>query len=121
MHDYHAVSALVAHLAAQPESGKVEEVRVRASPVFSPESLQQAYEMQTVETALEGSRLVVEEADDHRSCDACGAVWRLAREDVAGHLVVCPSCGTPAPIGEDVGLELLEVRTARPARARSVT
>ncbi len=114
MHDYHAVSALIRRLAGEPDAGAVEEVRVRASPVFSPESLQQAYEMQTLDTPLEGSRLLVEEAEDERVCEACGAAWRLSRDDVAGHLVVCPSCGTPAPIGEDIGLELLEVRGARP-------
>lgn len=120
MHDYHAVSALIDRLNAGADAGEVEEVRVRASPIFSPESLQQAYEMQTIDTPLEGSRLIVEEADDDRTCDACGRVWRLSPDDVAGHLVVCPSCGAITPIDESAGLELLEVRTAR-ATPRTVS
>jgi Zn finger protein HypA/HybF involved in hydrogenase expression len=110
MHDYHAVSVLIRDLFTHPAAGDIDEVLVRASPVFSPESLQQAYEMQTIDTPLAGSRLLVEEAVDERTCDGCRTVWRLSSDDVAGHVVVCPSCGAMTPIGENVGLELLEVR-----------
>jgi Zn finger protein HypA/HybF involved in hydrogenase expression len=106
MHDYHAVSALVARLAVEQD---VAEVRVRASPVFSPESLQQAYEMQTIDTPLAGSRLVVEEAADRRRCAVCGADWGLSRDDVAGHTVICPTCGALSPIDETATLELVDV------------
>ncbi len=116
MHDYHAVTALIRRLAADPAAGGLDEVRVRASPVFSPESLQQAYEMQTLETPLAGSRLVVEEATEDRTCGACGTTWRLSANDVAGHLVVCPSCGALTPIDETVGLELLEVTATKDDR-----
>jgi len=44
VHDYHAVSALVAHLTRDPGlAAGIAEVRVRASPVFSPEALLHAY------------------------------------------------------------------------------
>jgi Zn finger protein HypA/HybF involved in hydrogenase expression len=120
MHDYHAVSALVAHLTADAGlAPRVTEVRVKASAVFSPESLAQAYEIQTMETPLAGSRLVVEEAAEDRTCESCGSTWRLSRDDVAGHLVLCPSCGGLSPIDETAGLELLEVTAAEPARPAS--
>jgi Zn finger protein HypA/HybF involved in hydrogenase expression len=110
VHDYHAVSALVAHLSADPNlADTVDEVHVRASPVFSPESLEQAYEMQTIDTPLAGSRLVVEEVADRRRCAGCGAHWILSQDDVAGHTIICPTCGALSPIDETVGIELVEI------------
>jgi Zn finger protein HypA/HybF involved in hydrogenase expression len=106
MHDYHAVSTLVARLAGRRD---VAEVHIRASPVFSRESLQQAYEMQTIDTPLAGSRLVVEEAADRRRCADCGADWTLSRDDVAGHTVICPTCGALSPIDDTVTLELVDI------------
>jgi Zn finger protein HypA/HybF involved in hydrogenase expression len=119
MHDYHAVSALVARLTDDPAAVDVTQVRVRASPVFSPESLEQAYEMQTIETPLAGSRLLVEEAEDDRVCATCGAEWRLSRDDVAGHLVVCPSCGALFPIGETTTLELVDIERRKDGSAHA--
>lgn len=120
MHDYHAVSALVAELTSDPDAtGEVVEVRVQASPVFSPESLQQAYEVLTAETPLAGSRLVVEEAIDQRECSACGTAWTVSREDVVGHLVVCPSCGSPSPLGDHIGIELLALEREEKRRAHA--
>ena len=78
MHDYFAVSALVARLARDPSlAGGIAEVRVRASPVFSPEALQQAYQMLTEDTPLSGSRLLVEELADRRECAQCGTGWTV--------------------------------------------
>ena len=111
MHDYHAVTGLVASLTAGPDpADDILEVRVQASPVFSPEALVQAYEMLTEGTPLAGSRLSVEESVDRRECPACGHGWTVSRDDVVGHLVVCPSCGVPSPLGDDIGIELLEIR-----------
>ena len=77
MHDYHAVSALVAHLARDPSLATgIAEVRVRASPVFSPEALRQAYQMLTEDTPLSGSRLLVEELADRHECAQCGTAGR---------------------------------------------
>ena len=114
MHDYHAVGALIAHLAADPslEEG-IAEVRVRASPVFSPEALRQAYQMLTEDTPLRGSRLLVEELADRRECVLCGTSWVVSPDDVAGHVVICPSCGALAPLGGGAAIELLEIRSHR--------
>lgn len=112
MHDYHAVKALVERLTsgsgALPASG-ITEVRIRAGAAFSPEALEQAYEMLTPGTALEGSRLVVEELPQERSCSACGRAWTVTREDLAGHVVVCPSCGDLSSIEGSTRLEIVEI------------
>jgi hypothetical protein len=53
MHDYHAVAALIERIASQTEDlERVTEVRIRADAAFSPETLQQAYAMLTLGTAL---------------------------------------------------------------------
>jgi len=112
VHDYHAVSALVARLARDPSLTEgIADVRVRASPVFSPDALRQAYQMLTEDTPLSGSRLLVEELADHRECAQCGTAWAVSPDDVAGHLVVCPSCGTLTPLDASAAIELLEIRS----------
>ncbi|HLZ37596.1 MAG TPA: hydrogenase/urease maturation nickel metallochaperone HypA [Mycobacteriales bacterium] len=110
MHEYHAVSALVALLQRDPSLAGPE-VRVRASPVFCADSLQQAFEMLTADTALAGSRLAVEEMSDRRTCARCGWQSTVSRDDVVGHAVVCPRCGAvssaEAFAGAGSGIELL--------------
>ena len=113
LHDYHAVSALVARLTRDPSLATgIAEVRVRASPVFSPEALQQAYQMLTEDTPLCGSRLLVDELADRRECALCGARWLVSSDDLAGHLVVCPSCGALSPLDAGAAIELLEIRSS---------
>ena len=112
MHDYHAVSALVARLARDPSLTEgIADVRVRASPVFSPDALRQAYQMLTEGTPLSGSRLLVEELADRRECAQCETAWAVSPDDVASHLVICPSCGAPASLDAGAAIELLEIRT----------
>jgi Zn finger protein HypA/HybF involved in hydrogenase expression len=111
VHDYHAVRALIEQLTAEPDLPEgILEVRVEASAEFSPEALVQAYEMLAPGTRLEGSRLVVTEQDQGRECLSCGASWTLTPDEVIGHLVVCPSCGTASLLGGTAGLRLVEVR-----------
>lgn len=122
MHDYHAVSALVARLAADPGLAEgIAEVRVRASPVFSPDALRQAYQMLTEDTPLRGSRLLVEELADCRQCARCGTAWTVSPDDVAGHLVICPSCGALTPLGGGAVIELLSCTTVRSELAGAVS
>jgi hydrogenase nickel incorporation protein HypA/HybF len=111
MHDYHAVKALIERLTdgSTELPTPVVEVRIRAGAAFSPEALQQAYEMLTPGTPLEGSALEVQDLPQERSCSACGRTWSVSREDLAGHLVVCPSCGALSPIEGSTALELIEV------------
>ena len=112
MHDYHAVSALVERLVRDPSLAEaIAEVRVRASPVFSPEALRQAYQILTEDTPLGGSRLLVEELADRRECSQCGTAWAVSPDDVAGHLVICPTCGALTPLDAGAAIELLEIRS----------
>lgn len=108
MHEYQAVDALIERLTSGPDAPeRAVEVRVRAGVAFSPEALQQAWEMRTSDTPLEGSRLVLEERSDERECPACGTSWSITSDDVAGHLLICPSCGAPSPIEAGTYLEVL--------------
>lgn len=116
MHDYHAAEALVERLTAELDTRELErvaEVRIRASPVFSPEALQQAYELLARETPLEGSRLLVEDLPDERECPVCGTRWLVSIDDVAGHLLVCPSCGALSAIENGSGIEVVAVMAGR--------
>jgi hydrogenase nickel incorporation protein HypA/HybF len=112
MHDYHAVEALVEQLTGTLGSldvERIDEVRIRADAVFSPEALQQAYEMLTPGTPLEGSRLVVEEVHGERECPACGKTWAVSHGDLAGHMLICPSCGALSSIEGGAGIEVVGV------------
>ena len=111
MHDQHAVQELIARLSCLE---RVREVRVRAGVVFSPEALVQAYEMQTAGTPLEGTRLIVEERREERTCATCGRTWEVTADDVAGHVVLCPSCGAPTPLEELAGLEIVGITWGSP-------
>lgn len=117
MHEYHAVEALVERLTSEPddlEDERIFEIRIRAGVAFSPEALQQAYEMLTQDTPLEGSRLVIEELPDGHECPECRTSWALAPEDVAGHLLACPSCGLLSEFEGGTGIEVVGLgRTAR--------
>ncbi len=108
MHEYHAVEAVVERL-TNAHLEDVTEVRIQAGPTFSPEALEQAYAMLTQDTPLEGSRLLVEDVPDERECTACARSWSVTREDVAGHLVLCPSCGSPSPVDGGASIEVLGI------------
>jgi hydrogenase nickel incorporation protein HypA/HybF len=108
MHEYHAVEAVVERLTSAGLRG-LTEVRIQAGPTFSPEALQQAYTMLTQDTPLAGSRLVVVELPDERGCSACGRGWTVTRDDVAGHAVLCPSCGSPSPSDGGASIEVLGI------------
>ncbi len=124
MHDYYAVETLVEQLTKElgglgdPGAERVQQVRVRADVTLSPESLEQAYEMLTQDTPLEGSRLVFAGPPDERWCETCGHRWAATHDDVAGHLLICPSCGTLIPIESKVTIEVLEITSAPAAGAR---
>jgi Zn finger protein HypA/HybF involved in hydrogenase expression len=111
MHDYHAISVLIEKLLETGES--IDEVRIKVGVDSSPESLQQAYEMLTHDTPLEGSRLLIEERLDVRRCPGCDELWRATREDVLGHMIICPWCGQATPVDKEAGIEVVEVSATR--------
>ena len=84
-------------------------MRIRAGAAFSPERLQQAFDMQTPNTALAGSRLVVETRAEEHICPTCGHAWTLSPDDVAGHAILCPACGHPDALTGQAVIELLGV------------
>jgi hydrogenase nickel incorporation protein HypA/HybF len=115
VHDVHAVEALIERLTEEVggrEAGTVRVVHIRADITLSPEALEQAYEMVTLGTALEGSRLVVDGTAEARLCETCGVSSPVTHEDVAGHLLVCPSCGALAPLEGFTGLVVTGVELA---------
>ncbi|HEX9122316.1 MAG TPA: hydrogenase maturation nickel metallochaperone HypA [Actinomycetota bacterium] len=115
MHDYHAVHALVERLTGELDPAELEavaRVRIRAGAAFSPEALMQAYEMLTLATPLEGSRLVVEGSTDRAECPTCGHAWAVTDDDLAGHWLACPSCGALCEFGTGAGLEVVGITSA---------
>ncbi len=113
MHDFHAAEALVERLKGDYSAAELErvaEVQISASAVYSPEALQQGYEMLTRGTALSASRLVVEEAACEHRCPNCGRTWRISRDDLADHMILCTYCASLSPIDADGCVELLAVR-----------
>lgn len=73
------VGVIAVHLRLGPLSGVVKK------------ALEPAYEMACAGTALEGSRLVIEEMPVIGLCRNCQAKRTL----VSMQLLVCPECGTP--------------------------
>jgi Zn finger protein HypA/HybF involved in hydrogenase expression len=109
MHDYQVVATLVERLTDQLDGrDRVRQVRIRANPVFSPDALEQAFEMLTRQTRLEGSRLLIEKSEDHE-CPACRASWTPAHDDLIGSLVICPTCSAPSPMPHHMGIEVLAI------------
>jgi hydrogenase nickel incorporation protein HypA/HybF len=109
MHDYQVVATLVERLTDRldhPE--RVTEVRIRANPIFSPDALEQAFEVLTADTRLAGSRLVIETSDDC-TCPVCAATWKPTHDDLVGAYVICPACGAPAPMQGRTGIQVLGV------------
>jgi Zn finger protein HypA/HybF involved in hydrogenase expression len=117
VHDYHAVEVLIDRLRNELddlERNPVAEVRIRADTIFSPEALQQAYEMQTTDTPLQGSALFVERRAE-RECRTCGHAWTATDDDLTGHWVVCPECGALSPTQGGGNIEVVGVtRAPRP-------
>jgi Zn finger protein HypA/HybF involved in hydrogenase expression len=116
MHEYHSVEALIDRLSGQPEPELIGRVRVRVGAALSAEALGQAYEMLTQDTPLEGSLLVVESRTAERACPACGTRWVATFDDLAGHLLFCPSCGAPVALDGSATIEVVEISRDRRAK-----
>ena len=39
-------------------------------------------------------------------------MWRVTRDDVLGHVIVCPSCGAGCSVDREAEIEVLEVSAA---------
>ncbi len=108
MHDYEAVEKLIDRLVeGLGPFDRITRVRIRVSPIYSPNALEQAFEMVTRDTPLEGAELEIEGAGE-QMCPSCGARWSPTHDDLAGPWLVCPECASRTPI-ESTGLAVLEV------------
>lgn len=117
MHDLHAVRTLVERLTEQlggAELERVEQVRIRADGAFSAAALQLAYEVVTLDTALAGSMLVVEEQPRHHLCPTCERTFPVAHEDLVGNLTICPLCGAVSAVEAGDGIEVIAVTRRSP-------
>jgi Zn finger protein HypA/HybF involved in hydrogenase expression len=117
VHEYGIMRELVARLGkdAQALGGqRVMEIRLRRGSVYSEEALRRAFATLAAGTPLAGAHLVIEEFSAIRACEACGGERRIAAEDVADHVYVCPDCGATCHVDEAYGLEVLAVTAEEP-------
>jgi len=97
---------------------RVKEVHLRKGELrlLADEALQQAYRLLTAGTALEGSRLLIEEVRSEVLCRSrsCGYRGPAGYHDEPGwHLTVpvlaCPRCGSPVELLRGDELELVRL------------
>lgn len=111
MHEYSIVSDIVHSVVqALPREGSphVRRVRFRRGSAFAQEALEQAFEMTTRGTPLEGAELKVEAVATELTC-GCGHRQVVHADEVVGHLWVCTNCGGVVAVNEHHDLELLGV------------
>ncbi|HZP89379.1 MAG TPA: hydrogenase maturation nickel metallochaperone HypA [Actinomycetota bacterium] len=108
MHDYQAAEALIERLVeGLGPLDRITRVRIRVSPIYSPEALEQAFEIVARDTPIEGAELLVEGARE-QACASCGTRWSPTHDDLAGPWLICPECAARTPLGP-AGIEVLEV------------
>ena len=116
MHELAAVASLVEQLLERlgdREPGALERLRVRRGSDFSEEALIQGFEALSRGTVLEGARLEIEVAEVRASC-ACGQTSLVTADDLIGHMLVCPSCGSVRDAPATPELEVLELVPRHP-------
>lgn len=114
MHEYSIVEDMMKQLCTQlQEKGvsKVTGIRMRRESTFSQGALEQAFEMLSPNTPLEGATLEIEETVIENTCAKCGYEDTIDNDDLVGHYYICPNCGESMLVDEHHGLEILEVKT----------
>jgi Zn finger protein HypA/HybF involved in hydrogenase expression len=106
MHELSLASELISRCLEVASGRPVASVRVRLGPGTDEAALRQGFEAEASGTALEGARLEVETASVALACP-CGYAGELGPDDVAGHVAVCPACGTVSDVSD--ALELVSV------------
>lgn len=97
---------------ADRHGGRISAVHLRIGKLagVAPEALLASYEMACAETALEGSRLVIEEVPVVVFCEPCAAERPLD----SLQSFCCPECGAPASRverGRELELVALEIES----------
>lgn len=111
MHEYAAVQSLVEGLLVELAGRsvtRVQSVCLRRGSAFDPEALDQAWPMATAGTLLANASLTVEVDNFELHC-RCGHRRIVTSDDLIGHMVVCPDCGTVRELDNTHDLAAVEV------------
>lgn len=114
MHEYSIVEQMIQSLSKEFQREGIEqvkEIRLRRNSIFSAGALEQAFEMLSPNTPLQGAALIVEDVVFEHECKNCGRKAVITHDDLVGHHIICENCGASEYIDESGGLELLEVIT----------
>lgn len=114
MHEYSIVEDLIKQLTDKLNAqgiDQVKQIRMRRDSTFSKGALEQAYEMLSPNTPLQGAALVIEDREITNKCEGCGFEETVNADDLLGHHYVCPECGKSVLIDEHHGLEVLGIDT----------
>jgi len=87
----------------------VKEIKLRRGSTFAEGPIQQAFEIMSENTPLQGAELVIEEFAVEHKCKHCGCKQVLTPDDLLGHLFICPECGENEEVEESQGLELMNI------------
>ncbi len=116
MHEYSIAGELVELILVRLDGQdveRVEEVHLRKGEllVLSTAALEQAYQLLSAETILEGSKLVIEEAKTRVECPGCGYSGgaECHRYHFIAPILKCPSCGASVRIEQGQELELVKL------------
>ncbi len=110
MYEYSNVERLVSQVNERTNGiAHVNAVHLRKGAIFSAEELRKAFNQLTDHTALEGSKLVIDQGEFVHYCDDCGFTQTIGEKDLVGHLFICPECGGAMNFDESKDLELVEV------------
>ncbi|MCC6177586.1 MAG: hydrogenase maturation nickel metallochaperone HypA [Chloroflexi bacterium] len=111
MHELAMVEAAIGQLSGLLMARGIDRalsVRFQRGSTFSEAALRQAFAMTTVGTPLEGADLLVDVQAVSADC-RCGDARIVTEHDLAGHIYVCPACGTMREIEEAEDLRIVEV------------
>jgi Zn finger protein HypA/HybF involved in hydrogenase expression len=111
VHEASLVAELVEECARRSGGAPVSLVRVRRATTVAEVAVREAFRLLTADGPMAAAVLEVEPLEVRLHCP-CGFAGPLGDADVAGHLVVCPSCGAISGRDHAADLELLEVRAA---------
>lgn len=114
MHEFGIVEEMIHEISDklhQQGVERVKEIRFRRDSTFSKDALEQAYEMLSPHTPLEGATLVIEDQIIINKCKGCGYQEPVNENNMLGHYYVCPECGEGVYIDEHHGLHVVDIQT----------
>lgn len=112
MHEYSILEDMLDQLLKQLRKEGVErvkEVHLRIGTTMSEGPLRQAFQMLTENTILAGSDLIIEEVVIEHTCGSCSNSQIVTKQDLIGHIFICPKCGAGEDINEGSWLKIIKV------------